>query len=69
VIECIKEEKEREEGNGIIGEGRESFYRQNGFSLEGIKLLRIRNIEVAKVLKKKTKESKTMDRSKNQNLT
>jgi len=32
----------------IIGEGRECFYRQNGFSSKDIKLLRIRNIEVLK---------------------
>jgi len=53
VIECINE-KEREEGNGIKREGREDFYRQNGFSSESIKLLREKNI--AEIARKNERE-------------
>jgi len=55
IIECINE-KEREERNGIKREGREGFYRQNGFSSEDIKLLRKKNIEIAGIVRKNKKE-------------
>jgi len=54
-MECINK-KENEKGNRNIGEGRESFYRQNGFSSEGIKLLKERNIEIIEITRKNERE-------------
>jgi len=54
LIECIKARK-REEGKGWMGE-REDFYKQNGFSTEGIKDLRKREGDVKDIIKRNERD-------------
>jgi len=76
LIECIKS-REREKGSkGCMGE-KENFYRQNGFSTEGIKDLREREGDIKDIIRRnerdrmgqwleqKIRESKYNDRYKN----
>lgn len=55
LVECIKE-REKEGNVRGMKEEREKFYRQNGFSLEGIKRLRERNTQVEAVVKRNERE-------------
>lgn len=56
-IKCVKK-KERERGDGIKKSEREKFYRENGreFSLEEVKLLKEREMNLANVNDKRARE-------------
>jgi len=76
LIECIKARERKKDGKGWMGE-REDFYRQNGFSTEGIKDLREGEEDVKDIIRRnerdrmrqwleqKIRESKYNDRYKN----
>lgn len=52
VIGCIKE-KEKEKNNRLECEDRELFLRQNGYSLEEIRLLKERGVGVVAIIKER----------------
>lgn len=55
VIECVIE-KEREGNERTVVSDRERFYRENGYSSEGIKLLRERKMNVVCVVRERERE-------------
>lgn len=54
VTECVKE-KEREKNDRTLGD-RERFFRENGYSIKGIKLFRKREMNLACVVREKERE-------------
>jgi len=55
LIECTKA-REREKGSKEWMEEKEDFYRQNGFSTEGIKDLREREEDVKDIIRRNEKD-------------
>lgn len=55
VVKCVKD-KEKERCKVQEREDREDFYRQNGFSSEGVKMLREREIDISAIIKQKELE-------------